>query len=142
MQLYVKMAWPPLPIDLTNPSNFIPQSLITFMKMLLSGQSGQVSERVQTLTDSIGQDIVYAVSCAGVKTPKHVLLPFAVKSLTGCTELIKILNRISHRVSYTKTQEIDTALRLDKLAMQDEVGIPWRYSSVPQGIPPSGLCMG
>ena len=49
--------------------------------------------------------------------PKHVLLPFTVKSLTGNVEFIKILNRLGHGVSYSKTLEIDTAVALQNLSL-------------------------
>ena len=44
--------------------------------------------------------------------PKHILLPFTIKSLTGNTELIKVINRLGHGISYSKILEIDTALAL------------------------------
>ena len=58
------------------------------------------------------------------KTTKHVELPNAVKSLTGNVELISILNRLSHAVSYSMKQEIDTALCMEKLSSGDDVPLP------------------
>ncbi|KAI0221981.1 hypothetical protein LSAT2_026763 [Lamellibrachia satsuma] len=58
-------------------------------------------------------------------TPKHIILPFAVKSLTGNVELIHTLNRLGHSVSYYQLEEIDTALSLQKLSLsEDDVPFP------------------
>jgi hypothetical protein len=61
------------------------------------------------------QDIVSAVTNAQVPTPKHILLPWAIKTLTGNVELIRTLNRLGHSCSYTRLQEIDTALCIEKM---------------------------
>jgi hypothetical protein len=125
----VAMPWPPVPAELKDASIYIPASLKSFLKMLLSGEtdnSATVSARVHRLVESLGQDIVYGITCGKVKTPKQILLPYAVKSLTGCVELIRILNRSGHGVSYSQLEEIDTALCLRKLALQseDSVALP------------------
>lgn len=43
-----------------------------------------------------------------VKTPKSILLPSIVKTLTNDTELITALNRLGHGISYTTLMEIQT----------------------------------
>ena len=56
---------------------------------------------------------------------KHIILPFAVKSLTGNVELVKTLNRLGHGVSYSQVEEIDTALCLQKLSLSEgSVALP------------------
>ena len=61
-----------------------------------------------------------------IKTPKHWLLPYAVKTLTGNVEIIQTLNRLGHSVLYAKIEENDTALCLQKLAasMNHQVILP------------------
>ena len=56
-------------------------------------------------------------------TAKHVLLPWTVKTLTGNVELIKILNRFGHGISYSKLEEIETALCLQKIENVNEMGV-------------------
>lgn len=109
-------TWPP-EVE-SNPSEIIPESLLRFLCTLLTGfdEREDATSRVQRLVDSFGQDIVYAVTCGKTKPPKHVVLPFSVKSLTGNVELIGILNRLGHSVSYSQMEEIDTALCLQKLS--------------------------
>ena len=73
---------------------------------------------------SVCRDLVYAVINGKEKTAKHVLLPNAVKSLTGNVELIHTLNRLGHSLSYSMIQQIDTALCLQKLSSGDDVPLP------------------
>ena len=51
-----------------------------------------------------------------MKTAKHVLLSYGVKSLTVNVELIQLLNRLGHCMSYSQIEENNTALCLQKLA--------------------------
>lgn len=91
---------------------------MVFLYYLLTGSNDpdHTSQRVQRLVQSFGHDIVYAVTCGKTQPSKHIILPFSVKSLTGNVELINILNRLGHSVSYSQMQEIDTALCLQKLS--------------------------
>ncbi|KAL1262233.1 hypothetical protein QQF64_007498 [Cirrhinus molitorella] len=123
----ITQAWPPHASDL-EMMNSTPTSLVEFLQTLLTGSSkvgNNPSQRVQRLTASFSQDLVYAVTCGKVKPTKHIVLPFAVKSLTGNVELIKILNRLGHGVSYSQVEEIDTALCLQKQAASaDAIPLP------------------
>ena len=59
-----------------------------------------------------------------IKTPKQVLLPYAVKTLTNNVELVQILNRCGHGISYSQLEEINTALCLQKMASTSEIPLP------------------
>ena len=120
----VIQSWPPNP---QQDKDIIPESVTQFLYTLLTGESdcGNHSERIQRLATSFGSDLVFAVTCGKLKPPKHILLPFAVKSLTGNTNLIRILNRFGHGVSYSQVEEIDTALCLQKQDLSnDNVPLP------------------
>ena len=124
-------TWPP---DVQQDKYIIPNSVSMFLQTLLTGKTdcSQSSERTERLTNSLGSDLVYAVTGGKVKPPKHIMLPFAVKSLTGNTELIRTLNRLGHGISYTQVEEIDTALCLQKLQRcQSSVALP---SNIYQGV--------
>jgi hypothetical protein len=113
--------WPP---TVEHSEGSIPESVTHLLHTMLTGQHECVnpSQRVKRLTTSFGND---AISCGKNKTPKHILLPFAVKSLTGNVELIHTLNRLGHSISYSKVEEIDTALCLQKLALSGgDVALP------------------
>ena len=111
----ISLEWPP---DTQSKNCCVPECVDSFMCTLLTGEidSPSPSERVKRLANSFGQDVVYGVTNGKEIPPKHVLLPFAVKSLTGNVELIQTLNRLGHSVSYSKLIEIDTALSLQKLS--------------------------
>ena len=47
---------------------------------------------------------------------KHILLSYGVKTLTENVELIQMLNRLGHDVSYSQLENNDTALCLQKMA--------------------------
>lgn len=69
---------------------------------------------------SIAQDIIYSVHRGRLKTPKHVVLPMTVKSLTGNAELITILNRYGHGISFSQVEELETALAEQEIEKQQE----------------------
>ena len=111
-------VWPP-PVDRETEDAMIPESVKIFLYYLLTGTGdhSQACERVKRLVHSFAQDLVYAVTRARVKPPKHIFLPFAVKSLTGNVELIQILNRLGHCIAYSQMEEVDTALCLQKVSL-------------------------
>ena len=115
--------WPP---DTEIKNCCVPEPVKSFFCTLLTGDIGtnSNSERVERLANSFGQDLVFNITNGREKPPKHVLLPFAVKSLTGNVELIQTLNRLGHGVSYSKLEEIDTALRLQKLSCGEDAPLP------------------
>jgi len=78
--------WPYHPSDLSNAVN-MPTQLHRFLVGLLTGnpENENPSERVSNLVQSFGQDLIYAVTCGQHKSPKHVLLPYAVKTLNQGT---------------------------------------------------------
>ena len=120
-----EQPWPPKPEKLNNDNMKMPKSLTDFFNVLLTGKADETasSAKVQRLVQSFAQDCVYAICCGISKPAKHILLPWTVKALTGNVELIKILNRLGHGISYSQLEEIDTALCLQKLANEDEFGI-------------------
>ena len=89
----IDVPWPPLPSDVHSCTFYIPGNLKLFLYYLIGGEKDSASPRAQRLVDSVGQDLVYGVTCAKVTPPKHILLPYAVKKLTGSTELIRIIGR-------------------------------------------------
>ena len=93
--------------QVTYGESLIPESVTRFLIILLSGKQDniQVTERVRRLVRSFGQDMVYAISLGRIKLPKHIVLPFAVKSLTGNIELIHILNRLGHACRTPKSRK-------------------------------------
>ena len=103
-------SWPPTLTEL-NPDSFkLPNLLQHFLNHLVHGSSASSLK-----TSSFDQDVIYNVQNGRLITPKHLLIPFAIKSMTGNVELIKIMNRLGHGVSDTKLSEVDTAYAILKM---------------------------
>ena len=104
------MPWPPQPNEL-QPENFkMPKMLGEFLNTMITGRDcdDQMSSRQARLKHSIAQDIVYIVSNCKVKTRKSLLLPSTMKQLTNNTEIINIVPRLGHNVSYSILNEMQT----------------------------------
>ena len=79
------------------------------MNSLLSGKvSIQLSERVNRIRFSIGQDLLHAISSGTLCTQKSILFPYMIKILTNCKELINITNWLGHGTSYSILEEMET----------------------------------
>jgi len=76
------------------------------------------SPRTQRI-NSIAADIIYAATAGRIKFPKHILLPYGIKSLTGNVEVIHMLNRLGHGISYGQLIEIQTAIAMQRKASGD-----------------------
>ena len=101
------MPWPPDVHDLDTSKINITGYLDLFLSTLLSGCSMESSSgKVNRLKLPIGQDLVYATSNGRIKTPKSILYPYAIKSLTSSTRLITINNQLGHGVSASNLEEL------------------------------------
>eukprot|EP00794_Sanderia_malayensis_P002198 gene2198-2503_t len=99
--------------------NFIPPLLDRFCSTLLTGKHGTENWEGQTMRkNSIAQDMIYSVSNGRLLTPKSVLFPAVVKSLCNNTEVLRLLNRLGHGISYDLVQEIETQHALDVINEQ------------------------
>ena len=121
-------TWPPTASELNESSVVLPESLRNLVTLLTgNSEAEELSARVKRLVNSFGQDLVYGVTCGSQRTPKHILLPYAIKSLTNNVELINMVNRCGHGISYTLLEEIDTALCIQKMnaaESEDKVPLP------------------
>ena len=98
------MPWPPQPEHLTPDKFTITRTLYMFLFELLRGKiTGNESSRVSRLKMSFAH-----VTRGRVKTPKSILLPSVIKTLTNCTELINLTHKLGHRILYTLSAEMNT----------------------------------
>ena len=111
----------------------IPECLSEVLYSLLSSESSKPEQIAKTgrLVSSIAADCIHAITAGRIKPAKHILLAWAVKTLTGNVELIKILNRLGHAISYSQLEELDTALCLQKIASSDKDDIPLLENFLP-----------
>jgi hypothetical protein len=121
------MGWPPEAADLDDGTSIVPDLVYNMLCWILSSDCGFSENRIDTVSDnvhrlalSISQDLVHCVTRGRVKTPKHVALPLTVKSLTGNAEVITLLNRFGHGLSYSQILEIETALADKQIACQTD----------------------
>ena len=75
--------------------------------------------------------MIYSVSHGAQKPPKHIILPAAIKALTGSKEVIQFINRLGHGLSYHQLEENETGLCMKKISSISEGSIP-----LPQYIQP------
>ena len=119
-----EMSWPTKTSQLTEDGINIPSEVRLFLSTLLSGGAQYPEEpcssKVQRLVNSFGQDLVFGVTGGRQKPPKHLLLPYAVKTLTNNVDVIRFLNRCEHGIAYSQIKEMNTALCLQTMAMTPE----------------------
>ena len=75
---------------------------------LLQNDQVVMQPKDESLKLSFAQVTVYAVTNGRIKTPKSILLPTLIKSLTNNTEIINVINKLSHGVSFTVLMETHT----------------------------------
>ena len=103
LQMKDSLPWPPQPKDLEPKKFFNPEKLKEFLSKMFYEE-----EQKSRICYSFAQDIAYGVTNDKVKTPKSILLPTMIKSLTNKSELINVLNRLGHSVSYSTLLESQT----------------------------------
>ena len=121
-----QMSWPPKEDDLkpSRTNDYIPHLLDLFLTVLISGKpldsENCSTERTIRLKESFAQDIVFSVTNGVVKTPKSVLFPAVVKALCNNTEILKLINKFGHGISYDLVEEIETEYALEVINEQRE----------------------
>lgn len=102
-----------------------------FLFTLLSGDRDSTkncSAPVARVANSFAQDLIFGVTSGNIKPPKQILQPFVVKTLTNNVELVSMLNRCDHGISYSQLEEINTALCLQKMAAANTIPLPTTYN--------------
>ena len=112
-------SWPPLASDITveTVKKQISPLLFNFVTWLLGFQDGpedveyvELEENVAVKVFSICQDLVYVCNKGRIQTPKSLALAMTSRQISGCSNLIKILNGLGHCVSLPATMAYDSAL--------------------------------
>ena len=92
-----------------SPDQFkIPEGLETFLDVLYSGSNKEreLNPRTPRFRFSLVQDLIYNVSEGRVKIQKSISFPCTIKNLTNNTELVNVVNRLGHGVSYIAPMEL------------------------------------
>jgi hypothetical protein len=113
-------------IDMTEECLHLPPSVEEFFLTVLCGEKrADPSDRVKRLSVSFSQDLINDVTRGKIKMPEHVLLPHAIKTLTGNVELVTLVNRLGHGLSYHKLEEIETSIAIQKLLQLEHQPFPY-----------------
>lgn len=102
-------TWPLMVKDLEPKKSVVPDILDRFLTVVLGGGHSPTA-KIRRLVNSIGQDILRAVTNGKWKLPKHVILGMSLRHLFRSAELISILNRLGHTENYCFLLELETAL--------------------------------
>ena len=101
-------SWPPLPEEVDYHHVKLPKLLKLLMISLLS-KSFPVAARVERLSNSLGQDIIYNMSNGKIKIIKHVQLGITTMRKTRSRLMLASLNRLGHSISYDEVNNVKTS---------------------------------
>ncbi len=112
-------TWPPVAADINvaNVKKLVPPVIFNFFAWGLGFSDDPEESKYVTLDDdrslklfSVCQDLLYIFSGGRTQTPKSLALAMAVRQISGCSNLITLLNGFGHCVSLSSTMAYDTAL--------------------------------
>ena len=113
--------WPPMPHDLPNPNDILPEDLMKLLCLIITGKESPSSARQQRLLVSLGQDICRASTNGSWKLPKHVQMALSLRHLYRSEKLITLLNRLGHCESYSFSLELETALAAEAIESSSQL---------------------
>lgn len=106
-----------LNVSAEEAETIVPESLFTFLSVLLGGDVVLDDDNQESLSDitrikiiSFAQDLIFACSKGRKMTPKHIGLASAVHQMTRSKQLVEAIWRAGHCVSYDQLRQIDTTL--------------------------------
>jgi hypothetical protein len=107
----------------------IPDSLYMLLRLIFGGQdalslnddSDENNEVVQRMVLSIAQDLVYSVSSGKKWIPKHIGLASTLHKATRSKDLVELLHKAGHCLSYDQVVQVDTSLAESTLKSMDQV---------------------
>ena len=114
-------SWPSSRDELDMYCFPVSPSLRKFLSLVICNHAAPSNDKTERIISLLSQDLFYAVYQGKKLTPKSILVPLLIKSLTNNTKLITIISRLGHGVSYTKFGEVITELaysRIDVTSME------------------------
>ena len=133
-QLEDNLPWPPEPQNLVPEKFLIPSQLDLMLHSFLENDQGVLQPKSKSLKVSFVVDAV----TNSLKTPKHqkhqkVFYFALIKSLTNNNEIINVINKLGHGVSYAVLMETQTKNAYKILAtatskyLHPAVGLPLHF---------------
>lgn len=145
MEVSPVLSWPPSPeeLDLESAQKLVPDSLYNMLAWIICSDKLHSTYIPETKTSvpkninhqvlSIAQDLLHCTRRGILKTPKHIALPLTVKSLTGSSDLVTMLNHFGHGLSYHSIEEVETAIAEAQLSSQQ--GRSFLPSNIQENVP-------
>lgn len=124
-------TWPPVAADINvaNVKKLVPPVIFNFFAWALGFSDDPEELKYVRLEDdrsfklfSMCQDLLYIFSGGRTQTPKSLALAMAVRQISGCSNLVTLLNGFGHCVSLSSTMAYDTALA--QLSLNTSTVIP------------------
>jgi hypothetical protein len=105
-------TWPPSSTFIEEQrTTDLPEALKSFMSMVSQNKSFEkASTKVLRLSLSFTEDLCAAVTRGEWKMGKQLFLGYTLHHLTGREDLVTLLNRFGHCVSYSSLLELETAI--------------------------------
>ena len=103
------IEWPPTIEELSTDERKAPRSVYTFLEYLLKLDNKEKDIKLDTLVDSFAQDFLHGVTRGRMITAKHFLMGLGLHNMTGQKNVVDIVNKLGHSISYNRTCEIETA---------------------------------
>ncbi len=118
-----KLSWPPQRGEISSATveSLVPSLVHNALVWILTDNESIVDEKINSAESTeikiatIAQDLLYNATGGSIKTPKHVALPSATKSLTGSKKLVTALSRLGHGIAYTQLTEMEDAMLKEKI---------------------------
>ena len=111
------VPWPPKPEDISQESIDVPDELFNLIAYMMTGTPNPVQVgRLPVTQDqerkilAVAQDLIFVTSRGRLQTVKSLGLAIAIRNITGNREVIYLLNRLGHTVSYWKVQNYEKSL--------------------------------
>lgn len=127
-------CWPPLSSDISGASvkRVVPPLLFNFLSWMMGASDDpeqtdyvSIKEDMVPKVFSVAQDLLYVATKGRCQTPKSLALAMAVRQISGCSILIKVLSGLGHCVSLSSVMAYDTALA--QLNVNPETIIPKEF---------------
>ena len=115
----------------------VPRDLYEFLCLRLTGMHADdvdKDDRKHRRVLAIAQDIVFYISNARCKTPKHVGLAISVKHITGSKQIIDLLHSQGHCVSYDDVCRFETAIATQVMCSMSTQGDGYLPSNIFPGV--------
>ena len=103
-----EVGWPATFDELSDVRLKSPECVTTFLQFLLQKNSTDYPN-TNRLVNSFAQDLVRGVTNGKIILAKHFLIALGLHNMTGQKQVVDILHRLGHCISYSQMCEIETA---------------------------------